>query len=433
MQKKSILLWVGLLILLVIAAAVLATRDGSQQAAEEAQASGEKPAEKQKSGAPGNPGPGGRPVTVKAETVKTHSLQVFQTGLGTVTSQGTVTVRSRVDGQLVRVLFQEGQLVKAGDLLAEIDPRPFQAQLAQVEGQALRNAALLENAKADLERYKVLHQQDSIAQQQVDAQKSLVQQYEGTVIADQGQVSQAKLQLSFTRITAPITGRIGLRQIDNGNNITTADAITVINQLQPISVVFTVPEDKVSHIAKRLHEARKAGRQLSVEAWDKGNRTLLTTGALSTIDNQIDSATGTIKLKAQFSNEESNLFPNQFVNVRLQLDVLQDALVIPSAAIQHGSSGSFVYKVSDENTVTVQPIVTGTTENDKVGVLEGLQVGNVIVTSGLDKLRDGAKVNIEGARPDGSGHAGNGRGKQSDSIGSPQDRSNEAALRQAAK
>jgi multidrug efflux system membrane fusion protein len=386
-------------------------------------------------GKPGMHGEGNRPVPVLAVPVRKGDLRVVQTAIGTVIPSAVVTVRSRVNGQLVRVLFKEGQSVRAGELLAEIDPRPFQAQLTQVQGQALHNQALLKNSQLDLERYKTLQGQDSIATQQVDAQASLVQQNQGTVQADQGLVDNAKLQVSFTRITAPISGRIGLRQIDVGNNITTADALAVVNTIDPIQVVFTLPEDRVSNIVRRLQDARKFGG-LPVEAWDKGNATLLAKGVLQSLDNQIDTTSGTIKLKAQLSNSEGLLFPNQFVNIRLLSDTLHDVTVVPTAAIQHGSAGAFVYLITKDERkagykdasdkgageqppnnqaavdkatldkgpaekVIVQPVKTGAADGDLVAIENGLQPGDRVVISGIDKLRDGAKVIV--SKPDGRG------------------------------
>jgi len=356
----------------------------------------------------GASGKGGKPAPVLIATAGPEDMRVLQSGLGTVVSLGTVTVRSRVEGQLVSILFKEGQLVKAGDVLAEIDPRPFEAQLAQVQGQAARNQALLKNAKLDLERYKALRDQDSIAVQQVDAQESLLQQYQGTVLADQGLVDHAKLQLAFTRITAPISGRIGLRQIDSGNNVTTSDALAVINQLQPIAVVFTVPEDVAPVVARRLADARKIGRELPVEAWDRGSKSLLAKGVLLTIDNQIDAATGTVKLKAQFTNDEGALFPNQFVNVRLLLDTLHHVTVIPEAAVQHGNGGPFAYVVAEDDTVNIRPLALGVAENGKVTIKDGLAAGERVVINGTDKLRDGAQVVIANQGDGKSGKPGNG-------------------------
>jgi len=358
---------------------------------------------------------GNRPVPVLAAPVTKGDIRVVQTAVGTVVPSAVVTVSSRVSGQLVRVLFKEGQLVRAGELLAEIDPRPFQAALTQIQGQALRNQALLRNSQIDLDRYKTLQSQDSIAAQQVDAQASLVQQYQGTIQSDQGQVDNARLQLSFTRITSPISGRIGLRQVDVGNNITTTNALAVVNTVDPIHVVFTLPEDRVSDLVKRFQEAHKSGKGLPVEAWDRGNVTLLAKGSLLSLDNQIDTTSGTVKLKAQFTNADSALFPNQFVNVRLLSDTLRDATVVANAAIQHGSAGAFVYRVIPDDKdpkltkVTVQPVRLGPVDGDNVAVLDGLSPGDQVVISGIDKLRENAKVVI--SSPDGKGDFGGRRGK----------------------
>lgn len=354
-----------------------------------------------------------RPVPVLAASVKTGNIRVVQTALGTVTPSAVVAVSSRVNGQLTRILFKEGQLVRAGELLAEIDPRPFQAALSQVQGQAMRNQALLRNSQIDLERYKTLQAQDSIASQQVDAQASLVQQYQGTVHADQGLVDNAKLQLSFTRITSPISGRIGLRQVDMGNNITTTNTLAVVNTVDPIHVVFTLPEDRVSDLVKRFQSARKSGNNLLVEAWNRGNSSLLAKGNLLSLDNQIDTASGTVKLKARFSNKDSALFPNQFVNVRLLSNTLHNVTIVPNAAIQHGSAGAFVYLITHDqkdtakdsggNTapdtrVTVQAVRLGTVDGDDVEVIDGLKPDDQVVISGVDKLKENAKVII--SRPE---------------------------------
>lgn len=403
-----------------------------------------------------------RPVAVLAASVKTGDIRIVQTALGTVTPSAVVTVSSRVNGQLTRILFKEGQLVRAGELLAEIDPRPFQATLSQVQGQALRNQALLRNSQIDLERYKTLQAQDSIAVQQVDAQASLVQQYQGTVQSDQGVVDNAKLQLSFTRITSPISGRIGLRQVDMGNNITTTNALAVVNTVDPIHVVFTLPEDRVSDLVNRFQAAKKSGKGLPVEAWDRGNTNLLAKGSLLSLDNQIDTTSGTVKLKAQFTNEGSTLFPNQFVNVRLLSNTLRDVTVVPNAAIQRGSAGTFVYKITrgkkdaskvapndaqknaprdfqkdtasnvpkgvpaeglkkesgrkgnggKTETVTVQVVRLGSVDGDNVEVLDGLKPGDQVVISGIDKLKENAKVIV--TRPDGNSGKGGRRGNRQD-------------------
>ena len=341
-----------------------------------------------------------KPVPVLVASVQKGNIRVVQTAVGTVLPSAMVTVSSRVNGQLTRILFKEGQLVRAGELLAELDPRPFQAALAQVQGQALRDQALLRNSQIDLERYKTLQGQDSIAYQQVDAQASLVQQYQGTVQADQGLVDNAKLQLSFTRITSPINGRIGLRQVDMGNNITTANVLAVVNAVDPIHVVFTLPEDRVSDLVHHFQEARKSGKGLPVEAWDRSNTKSLAKGSLLSLDNQIDTTSGTVKLKAQFSNKESALFPNQFVNVRLLSDTLRDVAVVPNAAIQHGSAGTFVYLITQDQQgtkVTVQTVKLGTVDGDNVAVLDGLKTDDLVVISGIDKLRENAKIKISSA------------------------------------
>jgi len=350
-----------------------------------------------------------RPVPIIAAPARTGEVGVYLSGLGTVTPLATVTVRSRVDGQLMRVNFREGQLVRAGELLAEIDPRPFEVQLAQAEGQLAKDQALLKNAIIDLDRYRTLFEQDSIARQQLDTQAALVRQYEGTIKADQASVANARLQLTYSRVTAPLSGRIGLRQVDPGNIVRSTDqnGLVVITQLQPISVIFTIPEDSVAAVLRRL----KAGEKLPVEGWDRAEKTKLATGTLLTVDNQIDPATGTVKLRAQFSNEDFALFPNQFVNARMLVDTLRDATVIPTAAVQRGNQGTFVYVVQADNTVTVRPVKLGPTQGEVVAVAAGVKPGENVVTDGADRLREGARVEIADRtpRPDKAG-AGKGDG-----------------------
>jgi multidrug efflux system membrane fusion protein len=351
----------------------------------------------------------GRPVPILAAPVRTADIGVYLTGLGTVTPLATVTVRSRVDGQLLRVLFREGEFVKAGQLLAEIDPRPFQVQLTQAQGQLAKDQALLRNAQIDLERYRTLFEQDSIAKQQLDTQASLVRQYEATIKANQGTVDSARLQLTYSRVTAPISGRIGLRQVDVGNIVRSSDTngIVVITQLQPISAIFTIPEDSVSTVMRRL----KSGDKLQVDAWDRAEKTKLASGTLVTVDNQIDPATGTVKLRAQFANSDSALFPNQFVNARMLVDTLEGATVVPNAAIQRGSQGTFVYVVKPDNTVSVRPVKLGPAQGELVSVESGLTPGEHVVTDGADRLREGARVEIADRSPRPEKGKGRGKGK----------------------
>jgi multidrug efflux system membrane fusion protein len=338
-----------------------------------------------------------QPVTVVA--AKVGDVNVVQTALGTVTAARTATVRPRVDGLLQKVSFTDGQTVHAGQVLAEIDPAPFQVALEQVEGQLARDRAQLENAKVDLARYQGLLKQDSIAEQQVDQQAALVKQLEGTVKVDQAAVDNARLQLSYTRVTAPIGGRLGLRQVDAGHIVRSADAngIVVITQVQPISVLFTIPQDVLPQVLARMG----AGEKLPVEAWDRDQKAMLDRGTLVSTDNQIDVATGTVKLKAEMPNPQLKLFPNQFVNVRMVVDTLRNAVVVPSAAIQRNTQGTVVWVVKEDSSVSLRPVTTGPTEGLETAIVSGLAAGERVVTDGVDRIREGAKVEaIEaGAKP----------------------------------
>jgi membrane fusion protein, multidrug efflux system len=341
--------------------------------------------------------PGLNPVAPAVPAVATparaRDMDVYLTGLGSVTPLHTITIRTQVNGQLLSVHFHEGQLVRQGDLLAEIDPRPFQAQLTQFEGQLARDQALLANAKIDLQRYQTLWQQNSIAQQQLATQESLVHQYEGTIKNDQGLIEAVKVQLAYCRITAPISGRVGLRLVDPGNFVQTTDTtgIVVLTQLQPIAVVFTIPEDNIPSVLDKLN----AGAHLPVEAYDRAQQRLLSTGSLLTIDNEVDQTTGTVKLKAVFPNTDNHLFPNQFVNARLQLDMKHGATVVPAVAIQRSSRGPFVYVVKPDQTVEARPVTVGVTDGNDVAIDTGLHVDEQVVVDGADRLRDGSHVALQ--------------------------------------
>lgn len=347
------------------------------------------------SGAPGKgkgglAGMGNFVVPVVVAAAQHGDLPVYFNGLGSVTAFNTVTIRSRVDGQLVRVAFKEGQFVHQGDLLAEIDPRPFQVQLEQAQGQLAKDVAQRKDAEVNLERFKLLFKDGVIPQQQLDTQAALVGQFDGAITSDQSQIDNAKLQLTYSRITAPINGRIGLRLVDAGNIVhaTDTNGLLVITQLQPIAVLFSLPQDQLPQVIAKL----RSGTQLNVEAYDRDDTTKIAAGKLLTIDNQIDATTGTYKLKAVFNNEDSALFPNQFVNVHLLVDTMRNLTIIPAPAIQRGPQGVYVYTVGSDNTVKIRTVTIAQTTGNRVGLSDGLTAGDVVVIDGQDKLQDGSKV-----------------------------------------
>ncbi len=340
-------------------------------------------------------GPGGRrggqTAPVGAAKARTADVNIYIPALGSVTAANTATVRARIDGLvLLKLNFKEGQTVKEGQLLAQLDPRAAQVQLSQAQGQLARDAALLQNGKVDLERYRKLLAQDSIAKQQLDTQESLVRQQEATVKIDQANVDAAKLQLSYTQVIAPISGRVGLKQVDVGNVVHTSDVngVAIITQVQPINVVFTIPEVNIARVLQQL----QGGAAMPVEAWDRDQKNMIASGELITADNQIDATTGTIKLKAKFNNDDLALFPNQFVNIKLLMDVRHGATVVPTAAVLRGTDGPFVYVVKPDKSVTVRQVRTGAVQGDDTMIIRGVEPGEVVVIDGTDRLREGMKV-----------------------------------------
>jgi membrane fusion protein, multidrug efflux system len=329
-------------------------------------------------------------VPVVVASAQRGNLPVYFNGLGTVTAFNTVTVRSRVDGQLVSVAFKEGQFVHEGDLLAQIDPRPFEVQLEQAQGQLAKDQAQRKDAEVNLERFKLLFKEGVIPQQQLDTQSALVGQFDGAIRSDESQIANAKLQLTYSRITAPISGRVGLRLVDPGNIVhaTDANGLVVITQLQPIAVLFSLPQDQLPQVNTKL----RSGVQLSVEAYDRDDTDKIATGKLLTIDNQIDPTTGTYKLKAVFNNENNLLFPNQFVNIHLLVDTKHNLTIVPAPAIQRGPQGSYVYAVGSDNAVKIRPVTIAQITGSSIGLSSGLNAGDVVVIDGQDKLQDGSKV-----------------------------------------
>ena len=410
-RRKRVLVYViALLVIGVLAFAgwrLWGSGDGDAQKAQSADGKGGKAGKGGASKGGGRFGGGAGGVQpVQAAAARVGDINIVQTALGTATALRTVTVKPRVDGLLASVNYVEGQIVPAGHPLAQIDPVPLQLALAQVEGQLARDAAQLNNARLDLDRYTTLLQQDSIAKQQVDQQAALVKQLEGTVKIDQAVVDNAKLQLSYTHITAPLGGKLGLRVVDPGNMVHSSDpnGVAVITQVDPMSVVFTIPQDTLPKVLQRL----AAGDKPPVEAWDREQKSVLATGTLLSADNQIDVTTGTVKLKAQFPNPQGMMFPNQFVNVRMVIETLKGVVLVPAAAIQRGNQGTVVYIVKEDNTVTLRPVTVGPTEGQLTAVTQGLQAGERVITDGVDRIREGAKVEV--TEP-GAGLRGGGRGE----------------------
>jgi len=339
-----------------------------------------------------------RAVPVAVASAVVQDMPVYLTGLGSVTAFNTVSVKSRVDGELKQVNFREGQQVNKGDLLILIDPRPYEVQLASAQAQLFKDQASFRDAQLNYQRFKdLLQQSGAMSQQQVDTQKATADQFEGAIRADQAAIDNAKLQLDYCHITAPVSGRIGLRLVDAGNIVhaTDANAMLVITQLQPISVIFTLPEDSLPVVVQRMKQGT-----LKVDAYDRDDKIKLATGTLLTMDNQIDQTTGTDRLKATFDNQDGVLFPNQFVNIRLLLDVRKDSTIVPSVAVQRGPQGSFVYVVKADKTVEARTVTVALTQSNQSAISSGLQAGEVVVTDGQDKLQNGAKV--EARNPSGN-------------------------------
>jgi multidrug efflux system membrane fusion protein len=343
------------------------------------------------------------PQSVGAATIGKGDIRVLVNGLGTVTPIATVTVQTQIDGQLTEVAFTEGQMVKKGDFLAQIDPRPYQLLQSQYEGQLARDQGILAQARVDLDRYQKLAEQNSIARQQYEDQIYIVQQDEGTVKLDQAQVDQQKLNVIYCHIVSPVTGRIGLRLIDPGNYVQTSNStgLAVVTQMQPITVIFPIPEDDLPDVMPQL----TAGKTLEVFAYDRANVKMLAVGRVAALDSQIDTTTGTVKVRAQFDNPDNALFPNQFVNAQLLVNTLKDVVTVPTPAIQRGAPGNYVYVINSDNTVSVRTINIGPNDGPMTAVTSGLAPGDRVVVDGTDRLRDGARVIVPGSKP-GGGAAG---------------------------
>lgn len=344
-------------------------------------------------------GAGGPPQPVGIASATQGDVRVRLSGLGTVTPLATVTVRTQINGQLQQLGFQEGQLVHKGDFLAQIDPRPYQVALEQAQGQLAHDTALLAQSQVDLARYQTLNRQDSISKQQYQDQIYLVKQYQGTIAVDQAAIDNAKLNLIYCHITSPVDGRVGLRLVDPGNYVQTSDTsgLFVLTQLQPISVIFTLPEDDVPQVERQMR-----GGTLAVTVLDRANVSQLAAGTLETIDNQVDTTTGTVRLRAVFDNKDNELFPSQFVNAELLVETLHGVVTVPLAAVQHGTPGAYVFLLRPDRTVAMRPVKTGVADGERIEITDGLSAGDNVVVDGADRLRDGARVTIPG---DGAGGA----------------------------
>lgn len=389
-------LWLGLLILVTLGATILVAMPSRGQSRR------------------GRPGAFVGPQPVQATAAVRGNIPITLSALGTVTPLSSVTVLTQISGQLTRLGFTEGQMVRKGEFLAQIDPRPYQVALEQAEGQFTRDQALLQQAQGDLARYQKLETGHYVSAQQIADQVSLVQQYQGSVQSDQAQIDSAKLNLSYCHIVAPVAGRVGLRQVSPGNYLTAAspNGIVVITELSPISVLFSLPEDDVPQVMQQV----TAGAQLQATVYDRTNTNELAVGSLTAVDNLVNTSTGTVQLRAVFKNADNRLFPNEFVNVQLLVNTLKSTIVVPVAAVQRGVPGTFVYVVNANDTVSLRKVALGPTAGDRVAVLSGLNPGEQVVTDGAEQLRDGAKVMLPKLRTASSGTAVSGTAQRSPSA-----------------